>query len=61
MALHGTYARLYEEQQGAAASGVPVTMETNRLQRVPLFARWRRRCWQRWRPSSRPSGSRMAT
>ena len=38
MALHGTYARLYEEQQGAAASGVPVTMETNRLQRVPLFA-----------------------
>jgi ATP-binding cassette, subfamily B, bacterial len=38
MAAGGIYARLYQEQQGALEAGVPVTLETTRLQRVPLFA-----------------------
>ena len=38
MAAHGLYARLYQEQQGAVAAGVGVSLETTRLQRVPIFA-----------------------
>ncbi len=38
LAAGGTYARLYQEQQAALEAGVPVTLETSRLQRVPLFA-----------------------
>jgi ATP-binding cassette subfamily B protein len=38
LAARGLYARLYEEQQGAQAAGVPVTNDTSRLKRVPLFA-----------------------
>jgi len=38
LATGGTYARLYQEQQSALEAGVPVTLETTRLQRVPLFA-----------------------
>jgi ATP-binding cassette subfamily B protein len=38
LAARGLYARLYEEQQGAAQAGVPFGLEANRLRRVPLFA-----------------------
>ncbi|HLH26421.1 MAG TPA: ABC transporter transmembrane domain-containing protein [Chloroflexota bacterium] len=38
MAARGLYARLYEEQQGAALAGVATTVEASRLRRVPLFA-----------------------
>jgi ATP-binding cassette subfamily B protein len=38
LAAGGVYARLYQEQQGALEAGVPVTLETTRLQRVPFFA-----------------------
>jgi ATP-binding cassette, subfamily B, bacterial len=38
MAAQGLYARLYEEQQGAAVAGVQTTVEAHRLRRVPLFA-----------------------
>jgi ATP-binding cassette subfamily B protein len=38
MATPGLYARLYEEQQGAALAGVSTSVESSRLRRVPLFA-----------------------
>jgi ATP-binding cassette subfamily B protein len=38
MAARGLYARLYEEQQGAALAGVVPSIEASRLRRVPLFA-----------------------
>ncbi len=38
MAARGLYARLYEEQQGAALAGVAPSIEASRLRRVPLFA-----------------------
>jgi ATP-binding cassette subfamily B protein len=38
LAAGGTYAHLYQEQQGAIEAGVGVSLETTRLRRVPLFA-----------------------
>jgi ATP-binding cassette subfamily B protein len=38
MAANGLYAHLYEEQQGAVEAGAAVSLESTRLQRVPLFA-----------------------